>query len=409
MTLDLDRIDVFDPDLYAAGDPATNALPYDQYAWLRENAPCVRLPCDIPGHEPSAWVVSRFDDVSAVLRDSEHYVSGHGVTMRASHTTVAGDGGKPAMITMDGAAHSRNRRLVNRGFTPAVIRSFEAHFRTIAATVIDRAVALGSFDFVAEIASQLPMHAICDLLGVPDADRPQLARWTNAVSSPTDPEYGLDGEDIGDVLGHIWEYALELAELRRKDPGNDVMSTIVDAADNDALTADELMGFVFTLAAAGNETTRNSASHALLGLFNNPDQMEWLRARADRIPDTAIEEMLRWSTPVIYMRRTAATDIELLGCHIAAGDPIAVFAASANFDPDEFEDPWEYRLDRTPNRHVTFAVGPHVCLGAHVARLELRVLFEELLRRTDTLSFTGSVEYARDSYLRGVKRLGVQV
>ncbi|MCU1456086.1 MAG: Linalool 8-monooxygenase [Actinomycetia bacterium] len=409
MTPDLDRIDVFDPDVYARGDPARNGLPYGRYAWLREHDPCVRLPCAIPGHEPSAWVVSRFDDVSAVLRDPDRFVSGHGVTMRASHTTVAGDGGKPAMITMDGAAHSRNRRLVNRGFTPAVIRSFETHFRTIAAGVIDRAVALGSFDFVGEIASQLPMHAISDLLGVPEADRPQLARWTNAVSSPTDPDYALPGEDIGDVLGHIWDYGLELAELRRKNPGTDVMSTIVDAADQEALTSDELMGFVFTLAAAGNETTRNSASHALLALFHHPEQMQWLRERADRIPDSAIEEMLRWSTPVVYMRRTAITDVELHDRHIAAGDVVAAFCASANFDPDEFADPQDLRLDRSPNRHVTFAVGPHVCLGAHVARLELRVLFEELIRRTGTLRATGSVEYARDSYLRGVKRLGVQV
>ncbi len=409
VTTDLARIDVFDPDLYAAGDPETNALPFERYAWLRSEAPCVRLPCAIPGHEPSAWVVSRFDDVSAILRDPERFVSGHGVTMRATHTTVAGDGGKPAMITMDGAAHSRNRRLINRGFTPAVIRSFETHFRAIAATVIDRAVALGSFDFVQEIASQLPMHAICDLLGVPEADRPQLARWTNFAASPTDPDYAIDGEDILTVLGHVWDYGLELAELRRKDPGTDVMSTIVDAADNESLTADELMGFVFTLAAAGNETTRNSASHALLGLFNHPEQMRWLRDRADRIPDAAIEEMLRWSTPVIYLRRTAATGFELHGQQISPGDPIAVFAASANFDPSEFADPQAFVLDRTPNRHVTFAVGPHVCLGAHVARLELRVLFEELLRRTDDLRLTGPVVYARDSYLRGVKRLGVQV
>jgi len=145
---------------------------------------------------------SYLTDVDAILRDPERFVSGHGVTMRASHTTVAGDGGKPAMITMDGAAHSRNRRLVNRGFTPAVIRSFEAHFRKIAVAVIERAVAKGEFDFVADIASQLPMHAICDLLGVPDADRAQLARWTNFAASPTDPDYVIEGEDVFSVLGH---------------------------------------------------------------------------------------------------------------------------------------------------------------------------------------------------------------
>ncbi len=271
-TRDLLGVDVFDPDVYANGDPGKNGLPNEVFARLRDDAPCVRLPCDLQGHEKSAWVLSRYEDVSMMLREPDRFLSGSGVTMRATHTTVSEDGGKPAMITMDGAAHVRNRRLVNRGFTPAVVRSFEAHFRTIARDIVQRAVDLGSFDFVGEVASQFPLHAICDLLGVPDADRAALARWTNTLTTPTDPEYAPTPGEFFEAMEHMWAYGLELAELRRRNPGTDVMSVIVAAADNDTLSEDELMGFVFTLAAAGNETTRNSASHALLALLQRPGQ-----------------------------------------------------------------------------------------------------------------------------------------
>jgi cholest-4-en-3-one 26-monooxygenase len=401
-------MNVFDPDLYANGDPSRNGLPHDLFARLREQSPCIRVPCDIPGHERSAWVLSRYEDVSTMLRDPGRFRSGSGVTMRATHTTVSKDGGKPAMITMDGEAHVRNRRLVNRGFTPVVVRTFEEHFRTIAGDVVGRALSLGTFDFVGEVASQFPLHAICDLLGVPDADRPSLARWTNTLTTPTDPEYAPSPEEFFAAMEHMWAYGLELAELRRRTPGTDVMSVIVAAADNDALSEDELMGFVFTLAAAGNETTRNSASHALLALLQRPEQMAWLRERAGYIPESAIEELLRWSSPVVYLRRTAAEDLEIAGQPVAAGDAVAGFVVSANFDDAEFPDPLELDLTRKPNRHLTFATGPHLCIGAHIARLELRVLFEELLQRTNDLALVGPVEYSRDSYVRGVKRFGVR-
>jgi cholest-4-en-3-one 26-monooxygenase len=402
------EINVFDPDLYANGDPTQNGLPNDLFAQLRDESPCLRVPCEIPGHERSAWVLSRYEDVSSMLREPGKFLSGDGVTMRATHTTVSEDGGKPAMITMDGEAHVRNRRLVNRGFTPAVVRSFEGHFRTIASDIISQALELGTFDFVGEVASQFPLHAICDLLGVPETDRSALGRWTNTLTTPTDPEYAPTPEEFFDAMEHMWAYGLELAELRRQNPGTDVMSVIVAAADNDRLTEDELMGFVFTLAAAGNETTRNSASHSLLALLQRPEQLAWLRGKAEHIPESAIEELLRWSSPVIYIRRTAAEDLEINGQSIAAGEPVTGFVASANFDPTEFPDPLQLDLTRKPNRHLAFATGPHLCMGAHIARLELRVLFEELLQRTKNLELTGLVEYARDSYVRGVKRLGVR-
>jgi cytochrome P450 len=244
---------------------------------------------------------------------------------------------------------------------------------------------------------------------VPDADRPALAQWTNTLTTPTDPEYAPTSTEFFDAMEHMWAYGLELADLRRRSPGTDVMSVIVAAADSDALSEDELMGFVFTLAAAGNETTRNSASHALLALLQRPEQLTWLRERVDRIPHSAIEELLRWSTPVIYIRRTAARDLEISGQKIAAGDPVAGFVVSANFDAGEFPDPLTLDLERHPNRHLTFATGPHLCMGAHIARLELRILFEELLSRTKDIELVGPIDYARDSYVRGVKRLGVRV
>jgi cholest-4-en-3-one 26-monooxygenase len=401
-------MNVFDPDLYANGDPSRNGLPHDLFAQLRRQSPCIRVPCDIPGHEKSAWVLSRYEDVSAMLHDPGRLRSSGGVTMRATHTTVSEDGGKPAMITMDGEAHVRNRRLVNRGFTPVVVRTFEEHFRTIAGDIVGRALSRGTFDFVGEVASQFPLHAICDLLGVPEADRSALARWTNTLTTPTDPEYAPTPEEFFAAMEHMWAYGLELAALRRRRPGTDVMSVIVAAADNDTLSEDELMGFVFTLAAAGNETTRNSASHALLALLQRPEQLAWLRERAGQIPESAIEELLRWSSPVVYLRRTAAEDLEIAGQPIAAGDAVAGLVVSANFDDAEFSDPLELDLTRKPNRHLTFATGPHLCLGAHIARLELRVLFEELLQRTNELVLVGPVEYARDSYVRGVKRFGVR-
>jgi cholest-4-en-3-one 26-monooxygenase len=313
------------------------------------------------------------------------------------------------MITMDGDAHIRNRRLVNRGFTPAVVRTFESHFRSIATGIVDRALDLGTFDFVADVASQFPLHAICDLLGVPDTDRPALARWTNTLTTPTDPEYAPTAAEFTDAMEHMWAYGLELADLRRRTPGTDVMSVIVAAADDETLSEDELMGFVFTLAAAGNETTRNSASHALLALLQRPEHLAWLRQRADRVPDTAVEELLRWSSPVIYIRRTAGSDLEVCGQSVAKGEPVVGFVASANFDPGEFTAPLDVDLTRTPNRHLAFATGPHLCMGAHIARLEMRIMFEELLTRTTRLELAGRVEYARDSYVRGVKRLPIRV
>jgi cholest-4-en-3-one 26-monooxygenase len=257
------------------------------------------------------------------------------------------------------------------------------------------------------VASQLPLYAICDLLGVPDADRAQLLAWTNTLTVPTDPEYAPSLDEFTAAVNGIWQYGMRLANNRRRHPGPDVMSSIVAAVDDDRLSDDEVMGFTLTLAAAGNETTRNVISHGLLALLRHPEQLEWLRGRADAIPTTAVEEILRWSSPVIHSRRTVVRDVELHGVGLSQGDAVAVLYPAANFDPRRFPDPLCFDLQRHPNPHLAFASGPHVCLGAHVARLETRVLLEELLRRTDRIELDGPCEYVRDNALRGVKRLPV--
>jgi cholest-4-en-3-one 26-monooxygenase len=234
-------------------------------------------------------------------------------------------------------------------------------------------------------------------------------RWINAFTVPTDPAYAPSLDDLTAALEGIWAYGVELAELRRRDPGTDLMSKIVSAVDDETLSDDELMGFTLLLAGAGADTTRNAASFALDGLMRAPDQMDLLRAQADDIPREATEEMVRWASPVIHFCRTTTREVEIHGQPIAAGEKIAMMFASANYDPDVIDDPLRLDLARSPNPHLAFGGGPHVCLGRHIAHLELKILFEELLRQTRAIRPAGEIVYTRDSFLRGVTSLPITV
>lgn len=409
MTTPTSPPNVLDADLYAACRPEDNGLPLESFAWLRDHDPVARLELDDPMFIERTWVVSRYEDAVRVLRDAATFTSARGTTVRKLHPTLPEEGGKPAMITMEGAEHHRNRRIVQRAFTPVVVRTFERHFRSLASGIVDRAVEKRDVDFVADVAAPLPLYAICDLIGVPAEDRSQLLAWTNTFTVPTDPEYAPSMEEVHGAIQSIWDYGLELAARRRAEPGTDLMSTIVAAVDSERLSDDELMGFMLTLTAAGNETTRNTVAHSLVALLQRPASLAWLRSRASDIPASAVEELLRWSSPVIHSRRTATRNVELRGRRIAAGEALVVLYPAANFDSRQFPEPFELDLERSPNAHLTFATGPHLCLGAHVARLEIKILFEELLRRTRSIEPTGNCEYARDSALRGVKRLPIRL
>ncbi len=399
--------DVMSPDVYRNGDPATNGLPLEAYAQLREQAPCYRHPLSDPLMVDNIWVLTRYEDVTEVDRNAEVFRSQTGHTARLFTPFEQDYGGKPAMIGLDGQEHRKNRGVVAKAFTPKVIRAFEAHFRSICSEIVDRAVSKGTVDFVPEVAIEMPLDAISHLMGVPKVDRPKFLAWVNAMAVPTDPEYAPSPEAALEAVANLWQYGLELADKRREVPGDDLMSRIVAATDADTLSEDELMGFTVLLAGAGSDTTRNAFSHGLYALLKNPEQMAYLRANADDVPNTAVQEIVRWASPVIHFSRTAEIDTEIAGQEIAAGDRVAMLFPSANFDPTTFDDPHMLDLTRDPNPHVSFGVGPHACLGKHVAALEMKLLFEELMKRTSKIELAGEIGYVRDNLLRGVHTLPV--
>jgi cholest-4-en-3-one 26-monooxygenase len=408
--MQLDEIDVTDPMLITQGDPTMNGIPFEMYEFLRDEAPCFWQPITDPVLiEGGVWVLSRYEDVVRVSRDTTGFSSAEGVLLWRVEPTLVAHGGKPAMLTMDGGAHTRNRRLVSRGFTPGVVRRFEDELRILARGIVTAAVSKRDFDFVSHVATELPLQAICRLMGVPEEDRSRVLAWSNAFAVPTDLRYAPTYEESLAGMASMWEYGRHLAVMKREHPGDDLMSKMVELVDDEVLTDEELMGFFLLAASAGNETTRNSLGHGLYGLLQHPQQMEWMQHRAGDLPDTAIEEILRWASPVAYFRRTATRDVRLHGCDILAGQSVLILHASANFDERAFPAPKCFDLSRSPNRHVSFGTGPHVCLGAHIARLEIKVVLEELFRATEAISLAGPVSYNRDSFLRGVRQLPLSV
>ncbi|TGD87544.1 cytochrome P450 [Mycolicibacterium sp. CH28] len=406
----LPRIGVLDPDVYANGNPDTYGLPLDQYTYLRDNEPVYLQTFDDPLLIKQIWVLSRYDDICTVDRDPDTFAADRGHvniwTVNPIDDTV---GGKPAMLSRDGADHRRHRGVVNRGFTPHMVRRLEGKFRGYARRVVDQALAEGTFNFVTDVAHAMPMEALGDVLGVPSEDRPQFFNWVDKFAAPFDTRITPSFETVLEAIFALTGYAAELANRKRIEPGEDVVSQMVQANDEDTLSEDEILGNIVLLASGAAESTRTALSHGMHELMRNPDQMAWLRERADDIPDTAIQEIVRTSTPFLHFVRTVTRDIEMHGQPIAAGDRVCMLLASGNFDPAVFDDPNTFDLARTPNRHVSFGRGPHTCLGKHIAVLEMKILLEELLQRTSEIKPAGSVAYVRDVFSRGVYELPVTV
>jgi cholest-4-en-3-one 26-monooxygenase len=395
-------IQVLDPDTFSAG------LPHAQFEYLRSHHPCFDQHIRDPAMIDRSWVLSRYSDIARAGRDTERFSSAQGVRLEPNMMAVKGRG-KPSLITMDGSDHLRNRKIVARAFTPKTLLQVEHQLRARAAELVNRAADERTFDFIDVVATEMPMHSLCDLMNVPDQDRRQLLEWSDLVVNPTDTRVAASADDVAHAYRSLWAYGLRLAEQRRRRPGGDFFSKIVEAVDDDTLDDDELMGFTALLVAAGIETVRDGLSLALHHLLQDREQLAWLRDRADRVPESAVEELLRHSCPVMCMRRTATVDMLLHGCRIAAGDPVALQFASANFDPRVFDDPYRLDLQRSPNRHMSFGHGPHVCLGAYASRLQIRIVLEELLRRTATLEPAGPIVYGRNALTRQVRRLPITV
>jgi cholest-4-en-3-one 26-monooxygenase len=401
---------LFNPDLYVNGDPWKSGLPLDLFAELRDERPCYWQSLkDEPMFIDGVWVVTRHTDITAIIRDTARFSTKAGTSVRRFDPTVAECGGKPTMMSMDGARHRNNRTVTSRLFSLRAINSLEERFRTIATRLIERALDMGRIDFVTDVARYMPLEAVSDLLGIPSGDREQVLAWTNMITVPLDPHFTPTRRDFEEALDGLWRYGQQLSERRLKEPDGGVMTAIAQGRADGRLSDDEVCGYMLQLAAAGNETTRNAIAFGLHALLLRPDEMALLRGFKGTIPDSAIEEILRWSTPTIHTVRLALEDVQLHGETIRAGDRVALVLGSGNFDPAKFERPEVFNVMRSPNEHIAFGTATHTCLGLHVARLELKVMFEQLLRLSASISLDGSVEFVRDNLIHGVRKMPLRL
>jgi cholest-4-en-3-one 26-monooxygenase len=310
-----------------------------------------------------------------------------------------------SMIAMDPPAHRRYRSLVSSGFTPSKIADQEPHHRAIVKAILDGVLDRGHCDFVVDVASELPLRVIAELLGVPQAHCHDLFVWSNRMVGNQDTEYVVSMEQASAAAKEMFALANGLAQDRLANPRDDLMSAILHGeVDGDRLDVMEFDTFFLLLAVAGNETTRNLVSHGLLLLLEHPEALARLREDPSLIPG-AIEEFLRFRSPVIYMRRTAAEDTELEGQRIRQGDKLLMFYPSANRDAAVFENPDVFDIERRDNHHLAFGNGEHFCIGTHLARLEARVMFEGLVERMHDMELTGPVSYLRSNLIDGVKHI----
>jgi cytochrome P450 len=387
-----------------------DGFPHDAFRWLRREAP-------VWWHRPTAstpdgegfWVVSRHADVLGVFQDPETFSSERGGSRAQGGTLIADSPAAGVMLNMmDDPRHARIRQLVNKGFTPRMIQGLTPELRRRTRHILDAAAAAREVDFVRDVARELPLQAICMLLGIPQHDRVRLCDWVDASL-----EY-MDGDGVASREGAagLARYSEQLVAEKRQSPGEDVYSVVIHAElpdqDPPRLTDDELRNFFFLLFAAGSETTRKAIAGGLRELVLRPEQMERLRRDPALLP-VAIEEIVRWTTPSVYKRRTATRDTVLCGEKIRAGDKVTVWEMSANHDEGVFGNPFDFDVGRDPNPHLGFGFGMHYCLGASLARLEMRLLFEELLPRFPVIELIGPATYTRDNRLFGLKHLPVRL
>lgn len=399
--LDFDTLDVVSNEANLDGPP------HELYELMRREAPVIKHRGMEPGAPEWFWAVSKHADVNEISKKFQTYSSAaKGALMNQERPDLEI---ARMIIDMDPPEHTRLRNLVNRGFIPKAIRMLEDRFREVAARLVDEALAAGEVDFVDKVSAELPLIAIAQLLGIPHEDRRKVFDWSNRMIGSTDPEYSAGIDDAANASTELYMYAHQLAAEKRKNPGNDIITVLMSAEGDDQLSEHEFDLFVLLLSVAGNETTRNGISHGILALIEHPDSWAQLKADHSLVP-SAIEEILRWGTPVNHFLRTALTDVELHGVQIKKGEAVCMLYASANRDEDVFEDPYTFDITRNPNPHVTFGGGgPHFCLGFNLAKMEMRVLFEELLKRVDSIELLGEVPKLRSSFIHGIKHLPVRL
>ena len=393
-------MDIYDLDSY------TRAVPHEAFGQLRRESPVHFHP--EPNGNKGFWAITKYRDVVSISKDPKTFSSARGGTNLTELPPQELGVVQLLMVNMDPPRHTKFRNLVSKGFTPRMIAQLEPIIRNAARAVVDKVSQLGECDFVRSLAAELPLIIIADLLGVPQEDRGKLFDWSNRLIGFDDPEFQTSFEDGKAAAAELWMYSNQLASKRRVKPENDLTSVLIQASvDGEQLTELEFDTFFLMLAVAGNETTRNAISGGMLALMQHPEQRQRVIDDLSLIPST-VEEILRWVTPVIHFRRTATCDVELRGQTIKEGDKVAMFYPSANRDEEIFADPFKFDVTRTPNEHLAFGVGQHFCLGANLARLELRIMFEELLRRLPDLELAGEVRRLRSNFINGIKSMPVR-
>jgi cholest-4-en-3-one 26-monooxygenase len=393
--------DFTNPDVLLKGIPVT------EFAELRKTAPVWwnAQPESIFG-DGGYWVISRHEDIKAISRDGDLWSTNRkGVVMRLPDGTEPEqlEVTKALLINHDAPEHTRLRKIVSRLFTPRAVAKLEEKLAVAAREIVATAKEKGSGDFVDDVAMKLPLLAIADLIGVPEADREKLFGWTNAIMNTDDPDFEADYVAAN---AELMGYAYNMADERRRCPADDIVTRLIEAdIDGEAMGEVEFAFFVILLAVAGNETTRNAMTHGMNAFFENPDQWELFKRER---PDTAVDEIVRWATPVHCFQRTALADTEIGGVAIKEGQRAGLFYSSANFDESVFEDPFRFDITRDPNPHLAFGGnGAHFCIGANLARMEIKLIFNEIAGQIPDISKLSEPQRLRSGWLNGVKKLEV--
>ncbi len=354
------------------------------------------------------WSVTDHQHVSEVLRSSDVFSSYERGIRMEEHGEESLSMERRMLIMLDPPDHTQLRLTVNKRFLPRIVADMRRSIEHITTETLDRVTDQGSCDFVNDIAVEIPLLVIADLLGVAREDRQDFRRWSDAIIGAEDPDVATDSRESMQAMKHLIDYGREVLERKRAEPGDDILSVLATAESADgSLTEDRLLMFWYLLLIAGNETTRNALANAMVAFDEHPDQWDLLRADPDAHIEGTIEEVLRYVSPVHHLRRTAVHDYELGGHSISAGDRVVAWMTAANRDPLVFDDPHRLDITRDPNPHVAFGLGTHFCLGAHLARLEIDVVLRALVERMGDLRVTGPGRRVRTNFLNGMKSLPV--